>query len=771
MARLSVSWITFPVLVSLTASIIVFVKLSLLINGHDGDLCWDKNRNYECDIRLEDVNRDGECNYDDCYGVVGINGNDGKNGSKCWDINENGDCDLELEDVNNDGNCTLDDCYEIINGTQCFDDITPTYSNTTDCKGEDLVLNTTTPQYCYDLNGNGLGDLLDEDTNNDTIVNVTDCNGIVGRKCWDDNDDGICQGGEAYDGFPCTVTDCIGSRGESGTGCWDTDQDHFCDFAESQGPGIPCTSNDCYGYQCWDLNQNKVCNLASEDFNGDGTCDRDDCYFEMPVSATYESLPNRTLERYGPDSEATTIAAYNITARVAQFIIDFIHLPNITYFNNLISVRNVYDNLAFDQGFSMSAEGNYTVIVDDDLEILFSLYLAGGFLSPRNTSDLTIYADIVFSQSNTSISVIDPVGSTLTVTTGDYFFGSSQNIRTNNITSNISITFSAPTTRIEGDFTFSSVSRRVLVNDISANDGYDYVRVNVDGAIDIPIDTYDLASNYMRLDTISSYKHVEGEPLTTLNIWSVQTAILGSPIGNGILAMNGDIISTSGSNPVEMNPIVTTTTTTISANSSDLTLVANTTGYINVAPTNEVHTDYFTSKSGDLNLIYVTIGDLLETDYIAELTTGLSTTSTNGIKLQSSLASYSAYKLDFYELYDFTTTLYGIYAAPLPVPIEIERIGVKVTLSVTATTRFTSIISSQIYVTDLIPDRFKPSIDYIYHMIPVYDNNVLEYAGLVEIFANGTIIISADYHAGASRRFTAAAHQNGVASFSLEYLI
>ena len=60
----------------------------------------------------------------DCQGNPGDPGHDGIDGLHCWDKDENHDCDLTLEDLNKDGKCTLEDCH-IVNST--------TTTTTTDC--------------------------------------------------------------------------------------------------------------------------------------------------------------------------------------------------------------------------------------------------------------------------------------------------------------------------------------------------------------------------------------------------------------------------------------------------------------------------------------------------------------------------------------------------------------------------------------------------------------------------------------------------------------
>jgi hypothetical protein len=84
---------------------------------------------------------------------------------------------------------------------------------------------------CWDLNGNGTGDLPAEDINGDLVVDVNDCTG----------QDGI-DGVDGIDGID-------GTNGIDGAN----------------------------GFSCWDLNQNGIPDLATEDLNGDLVVDVNDC--------------------------------------------------------------------------------------------------------------------------------------------------------------------------------------------------------------------------------------------------------------------------------------------------------------------------------------------------------------------------------------------------------------------------------------------------------------------------------------------------------------
>lgn len=64
---------------------------------------------------------------------------------------------------------------------------------------------------CWDLNGNGKCDLLEEDFNNDTLCDTTDCEGPPPFGCWDLNQDGHCNRPEEdKDGDGnCSDADCL----------------------------------------------------------------------------------------------------------------------------------------------------------------------------------------------------------------------------------------------------------------------------------------------------------------------------------------------------------------------------------------------------------------------------------------------------------------------------------------------------------------------------------------------------------------------------------
>ncbi len=89
--------------------------------GADGIACWDLNGNGIPDLISEDINNDGSVDAKDCRGANGSDGAqgpqgdpgavgaNGANGINCWDVNGNGINDPD-EDVNEDGDFDYEDC-------------------------------------------------------------------------------------------------------------------------------------------------------------------------------------------------------------------------------------------------------------------------------------------------------------------------------------------------------------------------------------------------------------------------------------------------------------------------------------------------------------------------------------------------------------------------------------------------------------------------------------------------------------------------------------
>ena len=122
-------------------------------------------------------------------------------GLTCWDLNENGIGDLPDEDINGDGVVNVSDCQ----GPPGEDgaDGAPGTDGADGADGADGS-DGTDGLACWDLNGNGTGDLPDEDINGDGVVNVSDCQGSPGE----DGDDGA-----------------EGTPGDDGLTCWDLNGD------------------------------------------------------------------------------------------------------------------------------------------------------------------------------------------------------------------------------------------------------------------------------------------------------------------------------------------------------------------------------------------------------------------------------------------------------------------------------------------------------------------------------------------------------------------
>lgn len=763
MKRNLIPWLTIPIIISFCSAIITFLRLSTLISGRDGIKCFDKNQNGMCDIRLEDVNRDGVCDYYDCFGMRGIDGIDGMNGSICWDINGDYLCDLILEDLNHDGNCTLEDCSIAINGTKCFesDDIIVLYQNVTDCKGEDANFTMTITPFCWDKNNNFIPDLPAEDSNNDTYVTSLDCFGNKGLKCWDANSDNICSISEGgSDG--CSIYDCPGLIGESGDTCWDLDGDHFCDFNEAflgNGDGI-CDSSDCYGFHCWDLNQNRLCD-AFEDITNDTLCNLDDCMTTPGYVSSDRNIPNTMLFRYEFGAiEATDVYVENLFFTEELVLTNNISLPSTIYANV------VKPNINF-APFTTIFSSNGNVIIDDEMVVKLTLYINNTQIKPRTGTNITLYGNII-SQSNVSVTTIYSSDGLINVNTGNYYFGNTKTIRLTNLTSPTSMNLtSSQSIVIQGDFRFFNRSFYVVTNNIGAVDRV--VTINRNRTTVFKIETFFAGSGYLRSSVISSYRYVEGFPLTTLYIWANIVGIIGSPIGSGILRVGLEgIYCSCGNGPVPINAL-NTITPTIYANSSSLYLVVNSNNSVNVISPNRFRTNIFSSISGDLNFVNMSIGDELKTDSIDKYTTISTTTIMNGMFLANSVSGYVPYKLDYYEIRMITLSLSGIYASPLDISTQLKRIGPKVSISFRSQARFTSVAISRIFVS-AIPIEFRPSIDYIFPNIVVYNNNNIEFNGVAELFTNGSMIISASF-SPSQRLFSASLNQNGFPPFTLEYII
>ncbi len=171
---------------------------------------------------------DGTDGTDGVDGTDGKDGIDGDNGQACWDLDGNGMADVNTEDANGDNVVDINDCIgkDGIDGTNGSNGVDGTNgSNGVDGTNGSNGSNGTNGQACWDLDGNGVGDVNSEDVNGDNVVNVYDCAGTDGKS---------------------------GSNGSNG-------------------------SNGANGQACWDLNLNGVGDIASEDNNGDGFVNINDC--------------------------------------------------------------------------------------------------------------------------------------------------------------------------------------------------------------------------------------------------------------------------------------------------------------------------------------------------------------------------------------------------------------------------------------------------------------------------------------------------------------
>lgn len=141
-------------------------------DGANGVNCWDLDGDGVADSK-EDANNDGIVDVLDCQGppgptgpegAPGANGADGADGLNCWDSNANGDADAS-DDVNDDGAVDALDCQGPQGPAGEVGEPGPAGPSGAD------------GTHCWDLNGNGEGDLADEDVNGDGTVDVADCSG------------------------------------------------------------------------------------------------------------------------------------------------------------------------------------------------------------------------------------------------------------------------------------------------------------------------------------------------------------------------------------------------------------------------------------------------------------------------------------------------------------------------------------------------------------------------------------------------------------------
>jgi len=180
-----------PAILSLAERVTALEKTDP-VPGADGISCWDLNGNGVGDIPAEDTNNDSVVNVADCQGPAGaqgeqgiqglqgepgqqgeqgLQGQAGADGISCWDLNGNGVGDIPAEDTNNDLVVNVADCQgpQGPQGEQGEQGL----------KGDNGAPGANGIS-CWDLNGNGVGDIPAEDTNNDLVVDAADCQGPAG---------------------------------------------------------------------------------------------------------------------------------------------------------------------------------------------------------------------------------------------------------------------------------------------------------------------------------------------------------------------------------------------------------------------------------------------------------------------------------------------------------------------------------------------------------------------------------------------------------------
>lgn len=223
--------------------------------GVPGVSCWDLNGDGVGQLE-EDTNGDGAFNALDCQGAGGAKG------LSCWDLNGDG-VGQPAEDRDGDGNFTAADCA----GSSGHDGAAGAPGaagpqGPQGIPGDTGAQGPAGPQGpsgpgglgCWDLDGDGLGQIATEDTNGDGNIDVLDCRGA----------DGL-----------------AGATG-------------------AQGPA---------GLACWDLNGDGHGQLGSEDINGDGFLDALDCRGPQgeqgPQGAPGETGPPGPQGEQGPPGQAT----------------------------------------------------------------------------------------------------------------------------------------------------------------------------------------------------------------------------------------------------------------------------------------------------------------------------------------------------------------------------------------------------------------------------------------------------------------------------------
>ena len=162
---------------------------------------------------------------------------------------------------------------------------------------------------CWDLNGNGAGDVATEDRNGDGLVNIQDCqgsNGIDGNDgvdCWDLNGNGIgdiATEDRNGDGL-VNIQDCQGANGLNG--------------------------ND--GQDCWDLNGDGIGDPNTEDRNGDGVVDVYDCELVGILGRAHIAVDGTNLSGLASTISNASLHATGQYELVMQFPPNYAFPPNV----------------------------------------------------------------------------------------------------------------------------------------------------------------------------------------------------------------------------------------------------------------------------------------------------------------------------------------------------------------------------------------------------------------------------------------------------------
>ena len=161
---------------------------------------------------------------------------------------------------------------------------------------------------CWDLDGDGLPSLLTEDVDGDGDVDIDDCKGADGV-------DGV-DGTNGLDGAP-GPTGATGANGLDGV-----DGANGADGADGvDGAAGAAGADGADGLACWDLDGDGSPNLLTEDSNGDGDVDVDDCRSssDCPLGFVLDPSETQFTLCYDPD---TTVLGPDEMVLVGDFWVD-----------------------------------------------------------------------------------------------------------------------------------------------------------------------------------------------------------------------------------------------------------------------------------------------------------------------------------------------------------------------------------------------------------------------------------------------------------------